>query len=126
MLGLPKSAAAAFDMLASLTDPTVAWGGSAPSAVPYAPAGYRLYVAPASADATGARVAWPLATPLAAFGRPAVPDFGVSGLRTGVVLGADAATLGKAIGTATADTLLTSDGAWSVWARPLFPDELGG
>jgi hypothetical protein len=120
------AASAAFDLLARLTDPGTAWGGSAGTPAPYAPAAYRLYVAPAAADATGTRIAWPLATPIAAFGRPAVPDYGVSNLRTGVVTGDAAEALGKAVGSAPPDTLLTSDGVWSVWARPLFPDELGG
>lgn len=124
--GSSDPGAAAFDLLTRLTDPTVAWGGSSPTPMAYVPVGYRVYVAPAAAAAAGTRVAWPLPTPLATFGRAASPDFGVSGLRTGVVLGADAMVLGAALGSAAPDSVLTSDGAWSVWIRPLFPDELGG
>jgi hypothetical protein len=122
----PDPAAAAFDLLTRLADPNVAWAGSAPTPAPYTPAGYRVYVAPVGTDAAGTRVAWPLPTALAGFGRPAVPDYGVEGLRTGVVTGDDAVALGKTLASAPPDTLLTSNGTWSVWARPLFPDELGG
>ena len=65
--------------------------------------------------------------PLAAFGSPAVPDRGIPGLRMGVVAGADAVTLGAALAQATQLTAFTSGGrAYTLYARPLLPDELGG
>ncbi len=123
--------AAAFDLLGGLLDETRAWGGSVPSAQPYRPSAYRLFVAPgappADPGATRAPVAWPLATALDAFGRAAVPDRGIAGLRTGVVLGADAATLAPVLAAATQATAFTSDGKeWTLYVRPLLPDELGG
>ena len=79
----------------------------------------------APATDTGTAVDWPLATALADFGTPAQPDFGVTGLRAGVVLDADAATLASALGTTPAGTLVKSGGqTYQVWIRPLLPPEL--
>ena len=123
--------AAAFDLLGQLTDPSVAWGSGAIPVVRYAPEGYRVFVSPGapSSDPATAQVpvAWPLATPLATFGTPAVPDRGIAGLRQGVALGPDAATLGPILARATVETAFTSGGtSWTLAVRPLLPDELGG
>jgi hypothetical protein len=123
--------AAAFDLLTRLQDPTVAWGGGAVQPTPYTPAGYLVYVIPGAPQNDPATaqvpVAWPLATPLATFGAPAANDRGITGLRQGVVLGADAATLGPILAKATVVTAFTSGGAsFTLSVRPLLPDELGG
>jgi hypothetical protein len=123
--------AAAFDLLSRLTDPSVAWGAGAVPSARYAPQGYRIYVspgAPSSSPATAQKpIAWPLATPLASFGTPAVPDRGIAGLRQGVALGADAATLGPILDKATVETAFTSGGtSWTLAVRPLLPNELDG
>ncbi|MEO5964648.1 MAG: hypothetical protein ABIR11_04225, partial [Candidatus Limnocylindrales bacterium] len=75
--------AAAFDLLARLADPTVAWGGSAGSVVPYVPVGYRVWAAPLAdgggstggGGSAGPAPVWPLVTPLGAFGSPAAATF---------------------------------------------------
>jgi hypothetical protein len=124
--------AAAFALLDRLVDPTEAWGNaSAPIASRYVPAGYRVFVIPGAPSSDPAAVqppvAWPLSTPLDAFGTAAVPDRGIAGLRQGVVLGADAATLGPILARATAETTFTSGGrSWTLSVRPLLPDELPG
>lgn len=124
--------AAAFDLLARLVDPSETWGvASAPTASRYVPTGYRVFVvrgAPSGDPATAqAPVAWPLSTPLDAFGTASVPDRGIAGLRQGVVLGVDAATLGPILARATTETAFTSAGtSWTLSVRPLLPDELPG
>lgn len=123
--------AAAFDLLTKLADPAQAWGGSTAAATVYQPLGYRVFVIPGAPTADPATpqapVAWPLATGLAAFGTPAVPDRGIAGLRQGAVLGADAATLGPILAKATVQTAFTSGGAsYTLAVRPLLPDEVGG
>ena len=121
--------AAALALLTQLQDPTVTWGGASAPATAFAPTAYRIYTAPgAPADAAngGAPVAWPLATALADFGAPAAASFGVAGLRTGIVSGADAATLATALAAASPSTAITSGGSsFTIWVRPLLPDELG-
>ncbi len=120
---------AALALVARLSDPTATWGAtSAPTALRLAPAGYRIWVAPADpAASSGATAAWPLAIDPAGFGAPAAATLGVAGLRSGVVAGADAATLASALGTAAAGTELTASGhPWRVWIRPLLPYELAG
>jgi hypothetical protein len=114
-------------LLTRLTDPTETWGATGTVATTYAPLGYRLWLAPADAGASGAStVAWPLAGDPASFGSPAAVDFGVTGLRSGIVTGADATTLGTALAKAQAGATVTSGGkSWQAWIRPLFPDELG-
>jgi hypothetical protein len=120
--------AAARDLLARLSDPSETWGAASASQTTLVPSGYLVYVAPgAPADQTvpQAPVAWPLATPLAAFGVPAVPDRGIAGLRRGAVLGADVATLGPILSRATSITPFTSEGAsYTLYVRPLLPDEV--
>lgn len=130
--GSPDPArAAAFDLLNRLTDSTVAWGDANGQPTPYPPSGYRVFVipgAPTTDPATAQKpVAWPLATPLDAFGTPAVPDRGIAGLRQGAVLGPDAATLGPILAKATVETAFTSGGAsYTLMVRPLLPDEAAG
>jgi hypothetical protein len=91
--------------------------------------GYRIFVAP-GAPVTQIKVkpiAWPLATPLDVFGTAAVPDRGIAGLRQGVALGDDAAKLEPLFKTATSATPFTSGGKnYTLFVRPLLPDELGG
>jgi hypothetical protein len=123
--------AAALDLLSKLTDPTQAWAGATGTATLLRPAGYRIFVAPgappADASVSEPPVAWPLAVPLGAFGAPAVPDRGIPGLRMGVVTGTDAVTLGAVLAQATQLTAFTSAGrAYTLYARPLLPGELGG
>ena len=123
--------AAAFDLLNRLLDPSESWGAGSVKASTYAPAGYRVFVipgAPSSDPATAqVPVAWPLSTPLDAFGTAAVPDRGIAGLRQGVVLGPDAATLGPILARATLATAFTSGGkSYTLSVRPLLPDEVGG
>jgi hypothetical protein len=107
------------------------WGAPSAPETPYAPAGYRIFVGPASAQpdasAGSSAVAWPLATGLDAFGTPAVPDRGIAGLRQGVALGADAAALAPILKSATTETTFTSAGkSYTLYLRPLLPDEAGG
>ncbi len=124
--------AAALDLLTRLTDTTDAWGGPTAASSAYVPTGYRIFVAPGAplASDTGTpahAVAWPLATPLALFGKVAVPDRGISGLRVGVVRLADAAALAPLLDGATQITPFTSEGAtYTLRASPLLPDEVGG
>ena len=113
----------AIDLLNRLLDPAETWGAADVSNAHFAPIAYKVYVAPATG--TGTTVDWPLTTALANFGTAAQPDFGVTGLRSGVVLDADAATLAGALGTTPAGTLVKSDGQpYQVWIRPLLPPEL--
>jgi len=122
---------AAFELLNRLVDPAETWGaGSAPES-PFTPAGYRIYVAPESPSTDPSTeqppVAWPLPTGLEAFGAPAQPDRGIAGLRQGMVVGADAAQLAPILKAATAATPFTSGGkSYTLWVRPLLPDETGG
>jgi hypothetical protein len=118
--------AAVLDLLNRLQDPAETWGGTATAATPYVPVAYRIFVAPGApaADAPAAPVVWPLSTPLAAFGTPAVPDRGIAGLRSGIVSGQDAATLAPVLAGATAITPFASGGAsFTLYVRPLLPDE---
>ena len=117
--------AAAFDLLARLTDPTVDWAGSTGSQAAYVPVGYRIFVAP-TADAASAGIPWPLAGTPAEFGAPAAVDHGVDGLRSGVVLAADAGPLAPLLGAEPGSPVTAGGKTWNVWVRPLFPHELGG
>ena len=122
---------AALALLDRLLDPTDTWGAPAAAETPYVPTGYRIYVAPggppADPQASQSPVEWPLATPLADFGIPAVPDRGIAGLRQGVALGEDAATLRPVLERATTLTAFASGGSsFTLSVRPLLPDELGG
>jgi hypothetical protein len=114
------------DLLNRLQDPAEAWGGTTTVAAPYVAVAYRIFVAPGApaGDTPAAPVAWPLATALADFGTPAVPDRGIAGLRSGIVHGEDAATLAPVLARATAITPFTSGGAsFTLYVRPLLPDE---
>ena len=122
--------AAAFALLDRLLDPTETWGSPPAQETAYVPTGYRIFVAP-GAPATDAAsptpVPWPLATPLDTFGTATVPDRGIAGLRQGVALADDAAKLAPLFKTATAATPFTSGGkSYTLFVRPLLPDELGG
>ena len=123
--------AAAFDLLSRLTDPAETWGAATTPSTRLVPSGFRVFAAPGApaSDPATARppVDWPLATPLDQFGAPAQPDRGVAGLRAGAVLGPDAATLAPVLAAATDATAFRSGGAlWTLYVRPLLPDELAG
>lgn len=123
--------AAALDLLGRLLDPTDTWGSPGVTSTIYAPLGFRVWVAPgappADASSPAPSIDWPLVADLATFGTPAVPDLGLTGLRSGVVLGADAATLGPILAAASHGTTFTSGGAaYTLYARPLLPHELPG
>jgi hypothetical protein len=128
--GTGDPGAAAFQLLASLTDPSSTWGAPSAESEPYQPVGFRVFDAPsaqAGPTAGGSSVPWPLAADLASFGIPAQPDFGVDGLRSGVATGDAATALAPVLASATAQTTFVSGGrAYTLWVRPLFPDELGG
>jgi hypothetical protein len=124
------AAAAAFALLARLTDPSETWGVSDAASTTYEPVAYRVYAAPgavpAEPDSASPVPSWPLATGLDAFGTEAVPDLGLAGLRTGVVQGPDAAALASQLGPLPTGSVVTSGGGlWQLWIRPLLPDELG-
>jgi hypothetical protein len=115
----------AIALLNRLLDPAETWGaGDVPTAT-YQPVAYRIYVAPA--DAAGSdNMDWPLSAAPDQFGSPATPDFGVTGLRSGIVLGDEATAFATAVANATSQETFTFDGhAYQVWVRPLLPDELG-
>jgi hypothetical protein len=129
--GGDPAAAAAFDLLGRLTDETDTWGGPAAPVSTYVPTAFRIFVVPGAPAAdpgvSQTPMAWPLPSTLDTFGRPAVPDRGITGLRVGVAGGADAATLAPFLAQATAITPITSGGkAYTLYVRPLLPDESGG
>ena len=120
------------DLLARLAG-TDTFGGSGQPDQTYLPLGYQLFVspgAPAPADPQLGRppVSWPLATPLASFGK--ADELGGDGARVGVVIGSDAATLGPILTSASQITPFASGGQqWTIAVKPLLPDEvaaLGG
>jgi len=115
----------AIGLLTQLLDPTVAWGGDTGTGSRYQLVAYRIYFAPI--DAPGAdSMDWPFAAAPDAFGSPATPDFGVTGLRSGIVLGDEAAAFATAVAGASSQQTFTYNGdAYEVWVRPLLPDELG-
>lgn len=114
----------ALDLLNRLLDPEETWGATNVTAAPYTPAAYKVYVAPAPAGSTPT-VTWPLSPVLSEFGSPATPNFGVDGLRTGVVTGANASTLATNLGAVASGTFASSDGSpYQVWIRPLLPPEI--
>ena len=123
--GHPGGSSPAFDLLNRLIDPTETWGATNVTTTTYQPVAYRIYDAPASAAGSDT-MDWPLATPPADFGSPQTPDFGVTGLRSGIVLGADAQAFAAAVAAASSQVTFTSGSdAFQVWVRPLLPDELG-
>jgi hypothetical protein len=112
---------AALDLLNRLTDPTETWGARSAPTSTYTPVAYRMWAAPVDSAA-----GQPLATPLATFGTPATPDFGVTGLRSAIILEGDAQTLAGALASGQQGDLFLSDGhAYQFWVRALLPDELG-
>jgi len=121
------SRAAAQQLLDRLNDPGETWGSS-PTTSTLVPTAYRVYVAPGApagdGTTTAPAIAWPLSTPLDAFGVPAVPDRGIAGLRQGAVFGADAVTLGPVLASASAISAFSSGGKlYTLYVRPLLPDE---
>ncbi|MEP7360117.1 MAG: hypothetical protein ABI744_00925 [Chloroflexota bacterium] len=124
--GRPGGDNPAITLLNRLLDPAETWGATndvAPAT--YQPVAYRVYVAPADgADAN--TMDWPLATAPEQFGSPATPDFGVTGLRSGIVLGDESTAFAAAVADADSQEIFTSGGnAYQVWVRPLLPTELG-
>ncbi len=123
--GHPGGSNPAFDLLNRLLDPAETWGAANVTTTTYEPVAYRIYDAPASA-AGADTMDWPLATSPVDFGSPQTPDFGVTGLRSGIVLGADAQAFAAAVAGADSQVTFTSGAdAYQAWVRPLLPDELG-
>lgn len=123
------AAAAASDLLSKLMDPGETWGASSAPSTTFVPVGFRVYVAPGAPASDGTltepTVAWPLSTPLDAFGVAAVPDRGIAGLRQGVVLGADAVSVAPLLAHANALTPFASGGKlYTLYVRVLLPDEV--
>jgi hypothetical protein len=123
---------ASFDDLRKLVGPDLLG-----TAQPYRATALRLIVNPAdpSGGNGASAIAWPLGTPLAAFGAEVAATATVSGAaglngggaaRCGTVSGADLATLLSRAGSATVLTPWTSEGqAYGITFRPLLPDETG-
>ncbi len=123
--GRPGGASPAIDLLNRLLDATDSWGASDATSSTYEPVAYRVYVA-ATDSAGSVTMDWPLATAPDQFGSPATPDFGVTGLRSGIILGDDASAFAAAVaGAASQETFIFSGHSYQVWVRPLLPDELG-
>jgi len=120
---------AALDLLSRLLDPAETWGAAPAAETIYQPVAYRVFVAPGAPadDRTGQPpIAWPLDTPLSGFGAPAVPDLGINGLRSGVILGPDVAVMAPIFAAASAGTAFTSAGQpFTLYVRALLPDEVG-
>ncbi len=95
----------------------------------YEPTGYRIISReePAGTGATASpvqAVAWPLAVPLATFGKPLYP--GAPEVRCGAALGADARALAPLFASANTETHWRSGGkTYALRVRPLLPDETG-
>lgn len=106
------------------------FGGTAGPQGSYTPLGFQVFVTPGPPDVSDPSLArpavsWPLATPLASFGK--VDTLGVAGARVGVVIGSDAAMIGPILASATQITPFLSGGSqWTVVAKPLLPDEVAG
>lgn len=120
--------AAAEGLVARLQDPAETWGAADPISSTLVPTAYRIFVAPGAPQGDGStsapEVAWPLSTPLAEFGAPALPDRGITGLRQGAVFGADAITLGPVLAAASQLTGFSSGGQlYTLYVRLLLPDE---
>ncbi len=107
---------------------TDSFGGVSQPDQTYLPLGYQLFVspgAPAPADPALGRppVSWPLATPLASFGK--ADPLGGDGARVGVAVGADGLTLGPILTSASQITPFISGGQqWTIAVKPLLPDEV--
>ena len=122
---------AALALVDRLLDPAETWGAASAPAFTYEPTAFKIYAAPGAPpvdpSASEPPVAWPLTTTLATFGTPAVPDRGVSGLRVAVIGGADGAAIAPVLAAASSGTAFTSDGQpFTLYVRPLLPDEAGG
>jgi hypothetical protein len=118
----------AIDLLNRLLDPSETWGARDGQPSTFTPTAYKVYAAFMTDTPASLAVGWPLATSLDAFGVPAQPDFGVTGLRTGVVSGADAIAVQQAFKDFTGNLALSDNqgklGTFQVWIRPLLPPEL--
>jgi hypothetical protein len=118
------SPAPALELVQRLEDPAETWGASSAPSQPFVPTAYKIYDASTTNGGSSA-IDWPLTTSLAEFGTAATPDLGVTGLRTGVVFGADAKSLASVAGGATSDTVFVSGNQqYQLWIRPLLPPEL--
>ena len=123
----------AADQLLGRLMATDLFGGTAGASGTYVPAGFQVFATPGAPDVSDpslvrSPVSWPLATPLASFGK--ADTLGGDGARVGVVIGADALTLRPVLEAATQITPFTSGGSsWTLTVKPLLPDEvaaLGG
>jgi hypothetical protein len=115
------------DLLSRLSDPAETWGSASMTSGTLVPTAYRVFVAPGApaGDLTEPALDWPLATPLADFGVPAVPDRGIAGLRQGALLGDDAVAATAIFSGATAISPFRSEGSlFTLYVRPLLPDEV--
>ena len=107
---------------------TDTFGGTAGPDGTYMPAGFQVFAVPgtpavSNPDLARPPLGWPLATPLASFGK--ADPLGGDGARVGIVSGADATTLGPVLESATQITPFASGGTqWTISARPLLPDEV--
>jgi len=118
------SPAPALELVQRLEDPAETWGASSAPSQPFVPTAYKIYDSSTTNGGSSA-IDWPLTTSLAEFGTAATPDLGVTGLRTGVVFGADAKSLASVAGGATSDTVFVSGNQqYQLWIRPLLPPEL--
>lgn len=126
--GTDARRAAAVDLLGRLTDSLVTWGAPDVGEAPYDPPGYRVFVVPGpppDRSLPQSPLAWPLATPLTAFGEAVEPDRGIAGLRVGDVVGSEADAVGPLFARANALTPFTSAGrTYTLHVRPLLPDEV--
>src|SRR5215203_5900006 len=131
MSGINPVAAATIALLERLMNPAETWGGTAGESTIYAPTAYEVFVAPGppqqDPQLPQKAMTWPLSTPLVEFGAPAEADHGIDGLRSGIVQGADAATLAAFLAKANALTpIVSGDRAFTIFVRPLLPDEVAG
>jgi hypothetical protein len=107
---------------------TDTFGGTAGSDGTYTPLGFQVFAVPgapavSNPDLARPPLSWPLATPLATFGK--TDALGGDGARVGIVSGADATSLGPILESATQITPFTSGGTqWTISVRPLLPDEV--
>jgi hypothetical protein len=129
--GVDPEATAASELLARLLDSTDGWGSPSPPSMTYTPTAIRIFGAPGGPtpdpQVSQSPLAWPLPTPLDQFGTPAAFDRGITGLRSGVVVGPDLPIIVPFLQKANVLTPVSSSGkAWTIWVRPLLPDESGG
>jgi hypothetical protein len=119
----------ASDLLSRLMDASETWGAASVQTSTFVPVGFRVYVSPGAPQGDGSVtepvVDWPLATTLDQFGVAAVPDRGIAGLRQGVLLGTDAATVAPLLAKSTSITPFATGGKqYTLYVRVLLPDEV--